>query len=49
MALWAFWKLLYFVFHRFIESNKIETASKYAFRGLRDLTHLYVPTFIIYK
>lgn len=29
---------------RFIESNKIETASKYAFRGLRDVTHLYVPT-----
>ncbi|KAI3376482.1 hypothetical protein L3Q82_016939, partial [Scortum barcoo] len=24
----------------FIESNKMETASKYAFRGLRDLTHL---------
>ncbi|XP_019210844.1 leucine-rich repeat LGI family member 2, partial [Oreochromis niloticus] len=25
---------------RFIESNKLETTSKYAFRGLRDLTHL---------
>ncbi|MEQ2235019.1 Leucine-rich repeat LGI member 2, partial [Ilyodon furcidens] len=24
----------------FIESNKLETTSKYAFRGLRDLTHL---------
>ncbi|KAG9342397.1 hypothetical protein JZ751_016399 [Albula glossodonta] len=24
----------------FIESNKIETTSRYAFRGLRDLTHL---------
>ncbi|XP_065326325.1 leucine-rich repeat LGI family member 2-like [Pelmatolapia mariae] len=25
---------------KFIESNKLETTSKYAFRGLRDLTHL---------
>uniref|UniRef100_A0A669E3Y6 LRRCT domain-containing protein n=1 Tax=Oreochromis niloticus TaxID=8128 RepID=A0A669E3Y6_ORENI len=35
--------ILFFFFlliHRFIESNKLETTSKYAFRGLRDLTHL---------
>ncbi|XP_019210584.1 leucine-rich repeat LGI family member 2-like [Oreochromis niloticus] len=29
---------------RFIESNKLETTSKYAFRGLRDLTHLSVAS-----
>lgn len=34
-----------FLIHRFIESNKLETTSKFAFRGLRDLTHLYVPKF----
>lgn len=41
--------LLYFPFvilHRFIESNKLETTSRYAFRGLRDLTHLYVSKIV---
>ena len=28
------------LFVRFIEGNKIETITKYALRGLRDLTHL---------
>lgn len=28
------------VLNRFIEGNKIESISKNAFRGLRDLTHL---------
>lgn len=27
-------------FNRFIEGNKIDTITKNAFRGLRDLTHL---------
>jgi len=34
--------LLLSPYFRFIENNKIETTSKYSFRGLRDLTHLYV-------
>ena len=29
-----------YLFLRFIEGNKIETITKYALRGLRDLTHL---------
>uniref|UniRef100_A0A673HH86 Leucine-rich repeat LGI family, member 2a n=1 Tax=Sinocyclocheilus rhinocerous TaxID=307959 RepID=A0A673HH86_9TELE len=32
--------LIFSPFFRFIENNKIETTSKYSFRGLRDLTHL---------
>lgn len=32
------------IFSRFIEGNKIEMITKYAFRGLRDITHLWVAS-----
>lgn len=38
----SYWPLFVDSLNRFIEGNKIETITKNAFRGLRDLTHLWV-------